>query len=109
MTCVFPREALVHFLLQAKRHTDASQGDEATVAAVLDGLAGADLAHVAAHGRMRSDSPLFSALMLADGALTLYDVERLAVPPTTIILPACNAAAGIVARGDLVRRVAAET
>ncbi len=76
------------------------EGDEATVAAVLDGLAGADLAHVAAHGRLRSDSPLFSALMLADGALTLYDVERLAVPPTTIVLPACNAAAGIVARGD---------
>jgi tetratricopeptide (TPR) repeat protein len=75
-------------------------GDDATVAGVLDALAGVDLAHVAAHGRLRSDSPLFSALVMADGALTIYDVERLAAPPTTIVLPACDAAAGVVARGD---------
>jgi len=37
MTGVFPREALVNFLLQAKRHTYASQGDEATVAPLLAG------------------------------------------------------------------------
>jgi tetratricopeptide (TPR) repeat protein len=76
------------------------RGPEATVAGVLDALSGADVAHVAAHGRLRSDSPLFSALVLADGALTIYDVERLAAPPTTIVLPACDAASGVVARGD---------
>jgi hypothetical protein len=37
MTGAFPREALVHFLLQAKRHTYASQGDEATVAPLVPG------------------------------------------------------------------------
>jgi hypothetical protein len=37
MTGAFPREALVHFLLQAKRHTYASQGDEASVAPLLSG------------------------------------------------------------------------
>jgi hypothetical protein len=37
MTVAFPREACVHFLLQAKRHTYASQGDDATVAAVVPG------------------------------------------------------------------------
>jgi Domain of unknown function (DUF5680) len=37
MTGAFPREALANFLLQAKRHTYASQGDEATVAPLLAG------------------------------------------------------------------------
>ena len=76
------------------------RGEEATVDRVLDALAGAGLAHVAAHGRLRSDSPLFSALGLADGALTLYDLERLASPPQTFVLPACNAAVASVTRGD---------
>jgi tetratricopeptide (TPR) repeat protein len=76
------------------------RGPEATVERVLDALAGARLAHVAAHGRLRSDSPLFSSLVLADGALTLYDLERLAAPPDTFVLPACNAALPQVARGD---------
>jgi hypothetical protein len=37
MTVAYPREALVHFLLQAKRHTYASQGDDATVAPLVPG------------------------------------------------------------------------
>lgn len=37
MSIVFPREALGHFLLQAKRHTYASQGDDATVAPLMPG------------------------------------------------------------------------
>jgi len=76
------------------------RGGDATVDRVLDALAGADLAHVAAHGRLRSDSPLFSSLVLADGALTLYDLERLGSPPATFVLPACNAALPQVTRGD---------
>ncbi|MBI5578462.1 MAG: hypothetical protein HY895_04845 [Deltaproteobacteria bacterium] len=37
MTNVFPQEALANFVLQAKRHSYASQGDEATVAPLLSG------------------------------------------------------------------------
>jgi CHAT domain-containing protein len=76
------------------------RGPEATVERVLDALAGAGIAHVAAHGRLRSDSPLLSSLGLADGALTIYDLERLAAAPATFVLPACNAAVPQVARGD---------
>lgn len=74
--------------------------EHASVAAVLDALPGVDLAHVAAHGRFRSDSPMFSALGLADGPLTIYDLERVEPLPATFVLPACNAALPRVTRGD---------
>ena len=57
------------------------------VAAALDG---ASLVHVAAHGRLRSDNPLFSALVLADGPFTVYDLERLQVAPAHVVLAACD-------------------
>ena len=47
------------------------RGDDATVDRVVAAVAGADLVHVAAHGRFRSDGPLFSSFRLADGALTI--------------------------------------
>src|SRR5262249_8531617 len=52
-------------------------GPDATVEGALVGLDGAAVAHIAAHGRVRRDNPLFSALDLADGPLTVYDLERL--------------------------------
>ena len=57
------------------------------VAAALDGAA---LVHVAAHGRLRSDNPLFSALVLADGPFTVYDLERLNTAPAHVVLAACD-------------------
>ncbi len=67
-------------------------GREATVSAALRALDGADVAHVAAHGSFRTDNPLFSSLLLADGPLTVYDLERLGSAPRTIMLAACDSA-----------------
>jgi CHAT domain-containing protein len=64
---------------------------QATVEAVLSAMEGAALAHVASHGRFRADNPLFSSLELADGALTVYDIERLRRVPRTMVLSACDA------------------
>jgi hypothetical protein len=52
---------------------------------VLAALDGTGLAHVAAHGTFRADSPLFSALQLDDGPLTVYDLERLRRAPYRVI------------------------
>ena len=52
-------------------------GAAATVEATTRALDGAALAHLACHGRFRAENPLFSALELADGSLTVYDLERL--------------------------------
>jgi len=56
----------------------------------MAGLDGATLAHVAAHGRFRPDSPLFSSLEMADGPLTVHDLERLQVAPYRLVLSACE-------------------
>ena len=65
-------------------------GDLATVAAALAALDGAALAHVAAHGHFREDSPLFSSLTLADGPLLVHDLQGLRRPPHRVVLSACE-------------------
>jgi len=70
-------------------------GRAATAARVLDAIDGARLAHIAAHGTFRADSPLFSALQMHDGPLTVYDFERLRRAPYRMILPVCDS--GLVA------------
>jgi tetratricopeptide (TPR) repeat protein len=62
----------------------------ATVASVLQCIDGADLAHIAAHGVFRADSPLFSSLSLDDGPLTVYDLERLRRGPRNLVLSSCD-------------------
>ncbi|MGY1496027.1 CHAT domain-containing protein [Streptomyces sp. QTS52] len=62
----------------------------ARVPAVLDALDGAVLAHIAAHGTFRADSPLFSSLRMADGPLIVHDFERLDRSPYRIILSSCD-------------------
>jgi tetratricopeptide (TPR) repeat protein len=75
-------------------------GARATVHAVLSAIDGADLAHIACHGRLRDDNPLLSALELADGPLTVYDLERLTQAPGTVVLPACQSGVTAVRAGD---------
>nr|WP_206439134.1 CHAT domain-containing protein [Streptomyces scabichelini] len=70
--------------------TTVLEGDEARVPRVLDSLDGAVLAHIAAHGTFRADSPLFSALRMADGPLIVHDFERLDRSPYRIILSSCD-------------------
>lgn len=65
-------------------------GEDATVAASLAALDGAALAHVAAHGHFRDDSPLFSSLTLADGPLLVHDLQHLRRPPHRVVLSACE-------------------
>ncbi len=69
-------------------------GGDAKAEAVLNAMDGASLVHVAAHGTFRADSPLFSALELDDGPLTVYDLERLERAPHRVVLSSCSSAVG---------------
>ncbi|MDQ3897015.1 MAG: CHAT domain-containing protein, partial [Actinomycetota bacterium] len=70
-------------------------------------LNGASLAHIACHGRFRADNPMFSCLSLADGPLTVYDLERLERSPRTLVLSACDAGLSDVRPGDELMGLAA--
>jgi tetratricopeptide (TPR) repeat protein len=67
-------------------------GQAATAAEVLAAIDGAHLAHLACHGHFRADNPMFSSLRLADGPLTVYDLERLTTAPEHVVLSACDSA-----------------
>jgi len=87
----------------ARIYVDGSislSGAGATVEAVEGALRGARVAHLATHGRIRGDNPLFSSLLLADGPLTVYDLERLDSVPHTVVLAACDAGRSVVRAGD---------
>lgn len=74
----------------AGRQATALVGAEATVAGTRATLAGADVVHVAAHGRHEPDNPLFSSLELVDGPLMGYDLLRLPHPPGLVVLSCCD-------------------
>jgi tetratricopeptide (TPR) repeat protein len=87
---------LVHAEVEVKElaelHPGATvfTGEQARVTDILTAMAGAQLVHLAAHGRFRADNPQFSALELADGPLTGHDVERLPQAPVCAVLSACE-------------------
>ena len=63
-------------------------------------LARSQRAHIASHGFFRSDNPLFSSFELADGPLTVYDLERLGAAPRELVLSACVSALSAVRGGE---------
>jgi CHAT domain-containing protein len=80
--------------------TTALVGSSATVHAVTECLSRANLVHLAAHGHVRADNPLFSSLRLADGPLTVFDLERLEQVAPTLVLAACDSGRPAVCAGD---------
>jgi CHAT domain-containing protein len=75
-------------------------GGSATTARVLAAIDGAGLAHIAAHGTFRADSPMFSSLRLDDGPMTVHDLERLRRAPFRLILPSCESGLLVPADAD---------
>ncbi len=93
----------------ARMHPDARvlAGRDAKVGDVLSALSGASLAHIASHGVFRADNPQFSALQLADGPLTVYDLEGLRAAPSVLVLSACDSGLSSVHAGDEIMGLAA--
>ena len=74
--------------------------DDASAAQVAAAMDGAALIHIAAHGRLRSDNPQFSSLLLADGPYTVYDLERLRAAPRHVVLAACETGRTVSVAGE---------
>jgi tetratricopeptide (TPR) repeat protein len=86
--------------IAALHQASALTGEAATVEAVMARLDGAKLAHLAAHGHIHPQNPLFTSLIFADGPLTVYDLKRLAEPPQLVVLAACDVGRPTVRSGD---------
>ena len=84
----------------AVHHVAPVLAAEATAERVLRSIDGAAMVHLATHGRLVPHNPLFSQLLLADGPLFAYDVERLAQAPHTVVLAACESGRSVVCAGD---------
>ena len=55
--------------------------------------------HLAAHGLLRADNPLFSSIRLADGPFTVYELEPLDTP-RHVVLAGCHTGRLHVVGGD---------
>ena len=86
--------------IAALHQVTALAEDRATVEAVTAGLDGARLAHLAAHGRIHPNNPLFTSLTFADGPLTVYDLKQLHHAPKLVVLAACDVGRSAVRAGD---------
>jgi tetratricopeptide (TPR) repeat protein len=71
-----------------------------TAQAVARLLDGAGLAHLACHGWLRSDNPMFSSLVLSDGPLTVQELETRGVAPHRLVLASCQSGADVSYAGD---------
>jgi len=75
-------------------------GEHAKVESFLAAINGAQLVHVAAHGRHQRESPLFSSIKLSDGPVVGYDLDRVPDPPQQVVLSACDLGQATVRPGD---------
>jgi CHAT domain-containing protein/tetratricopeptide (TPR) repeat protein len=73
---------------------------ESTAEAVAAALTGADLAHLACHGTLRADNPMFSSLLLSDGPLTVQELYARGLAPHRLILAACESGGLVSYPGD---------
>jgi CHAT domain-containing protein len=69
------------------------------VAEVVRALDGADLAHLACHGLVRDDNPTFTSLLLADGHLTLHELDH-GTPPHRLVLASCRSGQDVGLEGN---------
>jgi tetratricopeptide (TPR) repeat protein len=75
-------------------------GRRARASSVTAALGRARVAHIAAHASFRADNGLWSALHLADGPLTVYELEAIRRPPELVVLSACQSGLSAVRPGD---------
>ncbi len=80
----------VHAECYADRRVTVLRGPAATRSALLNGLERAEIAHLAVHGRFRSDNPRMSSIELVDGDLSAYELGAAGASLRCVVLSSCD-------------------
>jgi len=75
-------------------------GEEATEERLRLAAPHTRILHIATHGFFRRDNPLFSAIRLGDGFLSLFDLYRLDLRADLVTLSGCSTGLNAVVGGD---------
>jgi len=75
-------------------------GPDATEQALRQKGSRSRLIHIASHGSFRRDSPMFSAVQLADSYVNLYDLYRMNLPVELLTLSGCVTGLNFIESGD---------
>ncbi|MEJ2853380.1 MULTISPECIES: CHAT domain-containing protein [unclassified Saccharothrix] len=103
-----PRGDLVHSrqeaaLVASLFDTEPAVGDAASrvrLDRAVGGALGPDLVHLACHGRFDDDRAVDSAVLLADGELTVQDIFQLRLSANLVTLSACESGVNAARPGD---------
>lgn len=94
--------------IQKNFEISAFLGERATEGRFKQQSPGFDVIHVASHGLLDQEDPLFSKLVFArqkedsinDGYLTTAEIFNMDIPATMVVLSACNTGKGETASGE---------
>jgi CHAT domain-containing protein/predicted negative regulator of RcsB-dependent stress response len=76
------------------------EGSQATIRCFREEGADARIIHIASHGLFRADNPLFSAIRLGDGNLTVLELHDMHLSADLVVLSGCNTGVHAVIGGD---------
>jgi CHAT domain-containing protein len=92
--------AEVEALAALHDHADVVLPPKSDIAVVTRTLADASIAHLACHGTVRADNPMFSSLLVSDGSLTVHELDRRGIAPHRMVLAACESSSDAVYPGN---------
>jgi CHAT domain-containing protein len=76
------------------------EGPRATLECFRNEGANARIIHIASHGLFRADNPVFSAIRLGDGHLTVLELHDMRLNADLVVLSGCSTGVHAVIGGD---------